>query len=278
LATWIKYKVLVFQIKCAHVFACRRTRFASPGPHMDLALTLAFAVGLLSSLHCIGMCGGIMGALSYGLPLGVRQRFASLSAYLLLYSLGRILSYAMAGALMGLLGRGLFAFLGGEGARHWLQWAAGLIMVAIGLNLAGWWPRLAHIERLGAPLWRRLEPWGRRLLPVHSGPQALLYGMIWGWLPCGLVYTMLLSSVTRSGGLEGALYMAAFGIGTLPAALATGALTARLHRAAGTPYLKQAVGGMIALFGLITLWYPELLDQGGFTATSGALYDKGVTP
>jgi len=241
---------------------------------MDLALTLALAVGLLSSLHCLGMCGGIIGALSYGLPLGVRQRSGSLASYLLLYNLGRILSYAAAGALMGLLGGRLFEFLGGDAARHGLQWAAGLVVVAIGLNLAGWWPPLARIERLGAPLWQRLEPWAHRLLPVHSPAQALFYGMIWGWLPCGLVYTMLLSSVTRSGALAGALYMTAFGLGTLPVTLATGALAARLHRAARFPYLKQAVGGMIVMFGLITLWYPELLDQGGFTATRGAVTEE----
>jgi uncharacterized protein len=245
---------------------------------MDLGLTLAFAVGLLSTPHCIGMCGGIMGALGYGLPPPVRRQTRRLLGYLLAYNLGRILSYALAGALMGLMGGRLFAFLGGEAARLGLQWAAGLVVVAIGLHLAGWWPRLARIEHLGAPLWRRLEPWGRRLLPVQSRRQALLYGMVWGWLPCGLVYTMLLSSFTRIGGLEGALYMTAFGIGTLPVALATGALSARLHRVAGMPYLKQAVGAMIVIFGLLTLWYPELLDGGGFGTTGTELIDRGVAP
>ncbi len=236
---------------------------------MDLALSLAFMVGLLSSLHCIGMCGGIMGALGYGLPLDIRSRNSRLLLYLGLYSLGRILSYSVAGALMGLLGGELFRFLGGDSARLWLQWAAGLVMVAIGLNLAGWWPPLARIEHLGAPLWQRLEPWGRRLLPVRSPLQAVLYGMIWGWLPCGLVYTMLLSSVARSGMTEGALYMAAFGVGTLPAIVAAGAVAARLRKVARVPYLKQSVGVMIIAFGLATLWFPERLDQGLSEAPAG---------
>jgi hypothetical protein len=227
---------------------------------LDLSLPLAFTVGLFSAVHCIGMCGGIMGALSYGLPLELRQNSLRFSLFLLAYNSGRVLSYAAAGALIGLLGGTLLEALGPGQGHRWLQWFAALIMVLIGLHVAGWLPRLAQVERIGAPLWRRLEPLGRRLMPVQSIPQAMAYGAVWGWLPCGLVYTMLISTATKVGPLNGALYMAAFGLGTLPAVVATGLLAGRLYRYANNPYLKVVVGLVIILIGLLTLWFPELLD------------------
>ncbi|WP_428624826.1 sulfite exporter TauE/SafE family protein [Sedimenticola sp.] len=227
---------------------------------MDLSLPLAFTVGLFSTLHCIGMCGGIIGALSYGLPSTLRQNSMKFMLFLLAYNSGRILSYAAAGALIGLLGSALLEALGPGQGHRWLQWFAALIMVLIGLHIAGWLPRLAQVERIGAPLWRWLEPLGRRLMPVESIPLAVVYGAIWGWLPCGLVYTMLISTATKVGPVNGALYMAAFGLGTLPSVMATGLLAGRLYRYAQNPYLKVGVGLIIILVGLLTLWYPALLD------------------
>ncbi|HEB95717.1 MAG TPA: sulfite exporter TauE/SafE family protein [Sedimenticola thiotaurini] len=232
---------------------------------MDLSLPLAFTIGLFSTLHCVGMCGGIMGALSYGLAEGIRSRTPRFMAFLLAYSGGRIASYALAGALMGSVGTELLDLLGPGQGHRWLQWMAALFLVLIGLHLAGWLPRLAQVERIGVPLWRRLEPLGRRLMPVNSLPRALAYGLVWGWLPCGLVYTMLLTAASRSGSLQGALYMLAFGLGTVPAVVATGFLAGRLYRFARMPYLREAVGGIIILIGLLTLWFPELLDLAGTT-------------
>ncbi|MCP4286010.1 MAG: sulfite exporter TauE/SafE family protein [Gammaproteobacteria bacterium] len=229
---------------------------------MDFSLPLAFTVGLLSALHCVGMCGGIVGALSYGLPPDIRQSTSQFSLYLLIYSSGRVLSYALAGALMGSVGRRLLEILGPGQGHRWLQWAAALIVILIGLHIAGWLPRLARVERIGVPLWKKLEPLGRSLMPVNSLPRALGYGLVWGWLPCGLVYTMLLSTASRVGPMEGALYMLAFGIGTLPAVLATGLLAGKLYKIARTPYLKTAVGFTIIILGLLTLFYPEILNLG----------------
>lgn len=230
---------------------------------MDLSLPLAFTVGLLSALHCVAMCGGIVGALSYGLPPEIRQNTALFSVYLLIYSSGRILSYVVAGALMGSIGSRLLQILGPGQGHRWLQWAAALIVILIGLHITGWLPRLASVERIGVPLWRKLEPLGRHLMPVSSLPRALGYGLVWGWLPCGLVYTMLLSTASRVGPLDGALYMLAFGLGTLPALLATGLLAGKLYKFARNPHLKVVVGFAIILLGLLTLLYPQLLDLGG---------------
>lgn len=226
---------------------------------MDYSLPLAFTVGLFSSLHCVGMCGGIIGALSFGVPATVRQSSSGYLLYLLTYSLGRILSYAVAGAMIGLVGEGLLELMGAAGGRRWLQWAVAIVMVAIGLHVAGWLPRLVSIERLGGPLWRYLEPIGRRLMPIRSIPQAFAYGAVWGWLPCGLVYTMLISAIAKVDALQGALYMAFFGLGTLPAILATGFLAGRLLQLASKPMLRVGVGLSIVVMGLLTLWYPEVI-------------------
>ncbi|MCB1869529.1 MAG: sulfite exporter TauE/SafE family protein [Gammaproteobacteria bacterium] len=235
---------------------------------MDLSLPLAFTVGLLSALHCVGMCGGIVGALSYGLPPEIRRNTALFSIYLLIYSGGRILSYLMAGALMGTIGSRLLQILGTGQGHRWLQWAAALIVILIGFHISGWLPRLTRVERIGVPLWRKLEPLGRHLMPVNTLLRAFGYGLVWGWLPCGLVYTMLLSTASRSSWLDGALYMLAFGLGTLPAVLATGLLAGKLYKIARTPHLKTVVGFAIIVLGLLTLLYPQLLDLGAVKTAS----------
>ena len=229
---------------------------------MDLSLPLAFVVGLFSTLHCVGMCGGIMGALSFGLPARIRQQLPLLVLFLLAYNCGRLISYALAGALMGSLGGTLLLLLGPGQGHRLLQWFAASIVILIGLHIAGWLPRLAQMERLGVPLWRRIEPFGRRLLPVESLPRALAYGLVWGWLPCGLVYTMLVSTAGREDPLNGAMYMAAYGLGTLPGVLATGLLAGRLHRFARSPYLRVIIGVIIICLGVLTLWYPNFLGSG----------------
>ncbi|EGV18612.1 sulfite exporter TauE/SafE family protein [Thiocapsa marina] len=217
------------------------------------AYALAFVVGLLSAMHCIGMCGGISGALSYSLPLETRNDRQRLGLFVLAFNLGRIASYAAAGAVSGAFG----AVLLGSGASPWIfegvRWLAAGIMIGIGLYIGGWFPRFATIERLGMPLWRRLEPLGRRLLPVTTLPRSVLFGMVWGWLPCGLVYSMLLSTPAQGGVLAGALYMALFGAGTLPILLLGGVFAGQLFRL-GQDRRFQAMAGIgVILLGLLTL-------------------------
>ncbi len=219
---------------------------------MNPAYPLAFAIGLLSALHCIGMCGGIAGALSLSLPAARRAHWRGLLTYLLAYNLGRVLSYALAGAAFGSLG-GALLVSGHLWLHDALRWLAALVMVGAGLSIAGWLPRLQGLERLGAPIWRWLEPWGRRLLPVDSLPKAILYGAVWGWLPCGLVYTLLLGAPAQGGPLAGALYMALFGLGTWPVLIATGLFAGRLHRYAGDTRLRVLAGLAVTGLGLYTL-------------------------
>ncbi len=217
-----------------------------------LGYTAAFVVGLLGGVHCAGMCGGIVGALTFGLPEERRTGWRGL-LFQLAYSLGRIASYAVAGALAGALGVLLAASLPVATAQRLLLGLAGLFMVALGLYLAGWWSGLTRVERLGGRLWRRLEPLGRRVMPVRTPVQALALGAVWGWLPCGLVYSVLIWSMSAGGAWEGAGLMLAFGLGTLPNLLLMGLLAGWLTRWVRQPLVRRAAGALVIVFGLYTL-------------------------
>lgn len=229
--------------------------FSRPASSVNTACVAAFVVGVLSALHCIGMCGGILGALSFSLPATIRSQPGRLAAFLLAINLGRITSYAAAGAVFGWFGGALLVGASTAWVYDALRVLAALVMVGIGLYIGGWFPRFVALERLGGPLWRLLEPYGRRLLPIQSPLQALFYGAIWGWLPCGLVYSMLIGSPAQGGAVAGALYMASFGAGTLPVLLAGGMLAGRLYRL-GQDRRFQAVAGLaVILLGLTTLQF-----------------------
>ncbi len=214
----------------------------------------AFIVGLLGGVHCIGMCGGIVSALTFGLPERSRGSVTSQLPFQLAYNLGRLISYVIAGAIMGGLGVLLAGMLPMQMAQQALLMLAGLFMVLLGLYLAGWWMVLNRVERLGGVLWRRLEPMGRKLMPVHAPTRAFAIGMLWGWVPCGLVYTMLINAVSSGGALQGAGLMFAFALGTLPNLLAIGLLAGAAARLARSQTARRVAGITVMLFGVYTLW------------------------
>jgi hypothetical protein len=224
---------------------------------VEVTLASAFLVGLLGSLHCLGMCGGIVGALTFGLKEDVRRTPFFLFPYQLLYNTGRIASYAAAGALMGWIGSQALDALTLSQARLVGRLLSGGFMVALGLYLAGWWQGLVVVEKLGAHLWRYLEPLGRRLLPVRTPGQALVLGLVWGWLPCGLVYSTLSWSLVSGSAADGVLLMAAFGLGTLPMLLAMGAAARWLGHVARQPWVRRGAGMLILFFGLYMLFAPN---------------------
>jgi len=180
----------------------------------ELTFLTALLAGLFGSTHCLGMCGGIataLGAASEG-----RRAWQPL-----LYHGGRILGYGIAGATAGALGAAAgLAFAISQWSAI-LRLGTALIVILIGLDIslgAGTRTRwLRAPERWGAWLWRRLAP--ARRLPMPSAPRAraLLLGLLWGWLPCGLVYSVLLAAAVAGGARGGALTMLGFGLGTLPA-------------------------------------------------------------
>ncbi len=225
---------------------------------MNEALASAFLVGLAGSGHCLGMCGGIVGALSFGLPEAVRSRPVALAPYLLLYNAGRIASYALAGALAGGIGATVTGLAGPDTARLAGRVLSGGFMLALGLYVAGWWPGLARLERWGGVVWRRIEPFARRRLPVRSPAQALAAGLAWGWLPCGMVYSALVLALTSGDAATGAGVMTAFGLGTLPMLLVLGAAAGPLGRLLRHPYARRAAGLLIVAFGLYVLFAPSV--------------------
>jgi sulfite exporter TauE/SafE len=168
---------------------------------------------------------------------------------MLAYNSGRILSYSLAGALLG----GVAWIAANWGGLHQLQRAlqllAALFMVALGLYLAGWWQGLAYIEQAGGYFWKRLEPLGRRFLPVTTLRRAFALGLVWGWLPCGLVYSVLVWAIATGSPLNGAMLMLSFGVGTLPNLLAMGLAANMLATQVRNLRTRQFVGFIIMLFG-----------------------------
>jgi len=201
-----------------------------------------FLIGLLGGTHCIGMCGGIVGALSMGA--------ASRPSLHLAYNAGRIISYALAGAIAGALGGASLVLSGQLPVRIILFVLANLMLVALGLYLMGVTRALAFSERLGQRLWRHLQPLSRRFLPARSVAQAFPLGLLWGWLPCGLVYSALVTAMTSGSALHGAGMMLAFGLGTLPNLLLAGLLAVRLKAYAANRALRTAAGLLVLAFGL----------------------------
>ena len=217
----------------------------------ELTLFSAFIAGLVGSVHCIGMCGGIVGLLTMSLPDNVRQSYLRLIPYLLTYNIGRISSYIIAGVLMGFLGSQFSQVLPLENPRLVAMWVSGLFMIALGLYIGAWWQTLTFLEKAGGYLWRKIEPLGRRFLPVKHPLQALGLGLVWGWLPCGLVYAILFFALTSNSAWNGGLLMLAFGLGTLPMLLTMGATTQWITKFAHKLIVRRIAGLIVILFGLM---------------------------
>ena len=226
-------------------------------------MLVAFLIGLLSSLHCFGMCGGLVGAMTMSLETNIRKTPAQLGFYTLAYNSGRILSYVAAGFLIGWFGQALRDFLMPESGIGILRLIASILIIAMGFYIAGWFPHFSRIEKIGTPLWKILQPIGQRLLPVKNPWQALLFGVVWGWLPCGLVYFVLLISPASDGALNSAFFMLAFGLGTLIPMMATGFLTGRLAPIRQSQKIRHIAAIVLIIMGVISLLlatYPDSHD------------------
>lgn len=244
-----------------------------------LALLPIFLVGLLGSIHCVGMCGGIVGAFSAGRALPAQRSgsggavtarrviaihlerdaspaaaLASQAAFSLAYNSGRLLSYSIAGAL----GAGLV-----QSARMfaWLSsvqiigyWVANLLLIALGLYLMNIWHGVTRIESWGRVLWARLQPLMPRLLPIDHPGKAFLLGGLWGWVPCGMVYSVLLTAMSTGSAQSGAMVMFAFGLGTLPMLFGLGMLGTGVLSWVRKPAVRTVCGLVVAGFGVIGLF------------------------
>jgi uncharacterized protein len=228
-----------------------------------LSLFPFFAAGLVGSVHCVGMCGGIVGAFSMAAP---RRAFpvavvaANAPAMALdgavrvaAYNVGRIASYMTAGALAGGLLGGVRRLAGAAPLQLAAYWLANLMLVALGLYLINAWHGLAKLEAVGKLLWSRLQPLTRHLLPVDNPGKALALGALWGWLPCGMVYSMLMSAMLSGSAGNGAAVMLAFGLGTLPALVTMGLFGNLLQAWTRRRGVRLGAGLLVLSFGLLGL-------------------------
>jgi uncharacterized protein len=220
-----------------------------------LTLSAALLLGLAASGHCLAMCGGITAALGVATVRGGDGRPRLL--LLIGYQIGRIVSYSLAGLLFaGMLG-GLIALLDVEAVRRALRALSALALLLAALVAFG---RVRDPGvRIGHGIWRRLAPLGRRLLPIASLPRAFAFGMVWGWMPCGFVYTVLLIATLQQDALDGAMTMAAFGLGTAPALLIAGLGAQHLTTWAARLGTRRVAGSVLLISALMTLSGPWLM-------------------
>jgi sulfite exporter TauE/SafE len=215
---------------------------------VEFSLIAVFMVGLLGGVHCLGMCGSIVGVFTAQAPKE-RSRWP----FHLAYSGGRIASYAIAGALVGAIGQAGLLMRDAVPVQHLLFALSSLMLVLLGLYLAGVWGAVRRLEQLGGGLWKLLRPFTSRLLPVNTGPRALGLGALWGWLPCGLVYSVLLTALASGSAAQGALLMLAFGLGTLPNLLAIGLFWESVKGWVQSAQVRMVAGALVASFGVYGL-------------------------
>ncbi len=229
----------------------------------SLALLPLFLIGLFGGVHCVGMCGGIVSAFSLAAP--ARRAFpvpvvAAQSAHVpyaegllrvLGFNAGRLASYILAGALAaGLAGsvRMLTNITMLQTAGYWM---ANLMLVLLGLSLMHVWHGLSYLEMVGEFLWRRIKPMMRPLLPVERPWQAFALGALWGWVPCAMVYSVLMTAMLTGSAVQGALVMLAFGLGTLPLLISMGLLGRSVQPFLQRPRIRLIAGLLVLVFGLL---------------------------
>lgn len=224
-----------------------------------------FMIGLLGGLHCIGMCGGIVSAFSAvsrpvrAFPVAVTNmqmtQTLALSnvALVFAYNAGRIGSYAIAGAMVGGIAGSIRSLSNLASLQMAGYWLTNLMLVALGLYLMDVWRGLAHLEKYGQIIWRHIQPLMKLLLPIDNAGKAFALGGLWGWLPCGMVYSVLLTAMFTGSAVSGASVMLAFGLGTLPMMLGLGLIGVRLRMWAQRRAVRIACGALVLSFGVLGL-------------------------
>jgi len=211
---------------------------------LETTLLAAFLTGLLGGTHCVGMCGGIVAAMSF--QGQTRQPFT----FHIGYSAGRIASYALLGAVAGLLGSAAFLSDSLYPLQRALYVLAQVMLILLGLYLAGLNQSIRVLEHAGGAVWRRVQPLLTKVMPVRNLGQSVVAGALWGWLPCGLVYSVLVMALAAGSALQGALLLLAFGLGTLPNLLLMGWAAESLRAFARKTWVKRGAGLLVAAMGV----------------------------
>lgn len=218
---------------------------------MTPEILTALAIGFLGSTHCIGMCGGIVGALNASQPPGPKRTALGHLLLNFMYNAGRIVSYCLAGAAAGLLAA-QSAALALNVVLPLGHLIAAAFLIILGLYIAGWSQTIVWLERVGQYVWKFIQPFGRHFLPVQSPFHAFGLGLVWGWLPCGLVYSALALALLSGSAASGAQVMLAFGLGTLPVLLLMGRAADFLKALIRKSTLRRGAGMAVMLFGVYT--------------------------
>ncbi|WP_428637225.1 sulfite exporter TauE/SafE family protein [Shewanella sp.] len=222
---------------------------------IDFTITGAFLVGLMGAGHCIGMCGGLVGAFSQQLPRRASDNILlGQLKFILSYNLGRIISYTFAGALVGGSASLLSTLFSLDAYLVSMRVFAGVMMIITGLYIAQIWAGVVQIERVGKWLWRLISPVANKLLPITDLKHAFAAGLLWGLLPCGLVYSTLTWAVAANSAQQGALIMAAFGLGTLPALVSAGVAARYFAQLVQQRKVRIFSGLILVSFGIQTLY------------------------
>lgn len=208
----------------------------------------ALLMGLLGGAHCVAMCGGVVGVLCSACPGSTTKQVR----YWIAYNAGRLGSYAVLGLAFAGLGSLFMGSPALETVRIVLRAAAALCMLFVGLHLMGLPSVMTRLEAVGAPIWKRLSPLAKRLLPLRSPLHALLLGGLWGLMPCGLLYGALVLAASAETPTMGAATMLAFGAGTLPVMIAMNVLASRVARTLARAWVRRAAGCVVLAFGMFS--------------------------
>lgn len=209
----------------------------------------AFLIGLLGASHCMGMCGGIASLMNLGQISTKRQWLNPL-----FYNIGRISSYALIGAIIGGSISTISSYSGINSPLNWLRLLSAAFMLLLALYIGQWWNGLIWIEKVGQSLWKYIAPFGQKLLPIKHPIYAIPFGFIWGWLPCGLVYSMLTWSAAAGNSINGALIMLAFGLGTLPLMLAVGVSATKFNQLVKSLLFRRFGATVLLAYALFQLY------------------------
>lgn len=207
----------------------------------DITFFTLFLLGFFGGTHCVGMCGGLSSAFALQLPPHLNRL-----GLIVLLNLGRISSYVLIGLIVGLVGQIGISLDDTRWLQNGLYVAANILLLLLGLYLAGLSTAATQIERIGRPIWKRLNPILNRLLPIKSVLACFGVGMLWGWLPCGLVYSASLYALGSGNAVQGGLYMLAFALGTLPNLLAMGIFAAQLKTLLQRRAIRLCAGLLVA--------------------------------
>jgi len=211
----------------------------------------AFMVGILGAGHCIAMCGGISGAIAHANTQSSPQT-ASLAP--LFYNLGRITSYTLIGAIVGYTAQIGLIFGAGYDLLVILRFVSGITLILIGLYIAQLNSAILQLEKMGRLVWRYIQPLARQFLPLKTPYHAFPLGFLWGWLPCGLVYSALTLALSSGSALESALTMFSFGLGTFPIMFLVGNLSNKFNHLIQNTRFKKVSGLLLVLFGLHVIY------------------------